>query len=152
MKKIWIFLLVLILNGCSKVAIVNEREREAIHVTISGMVEKPATYELAQGSTLDDLLELALPLENADLSTLSASMPLYEGDVIEIKEKGCTCISINTASQEELMRITGVGEKTAQAIMNYRNEYGQFKRVEELMNIKGIGEKKLAKMRSEICL
>lgn len=147
-----ILLACLLLFGCTKVEFINEDDSETISVSIEGMVEFPNTYVLKKGSTLEDLLNEAIPLNNADMSILTLDMPLYEGDTIYIREINNKCIYINSATMEELMEITGIGEKTAQAIVEYRNTYGIFKKIEELMNIKGIGEKKLAKMRDEICL
>ena len=48
-------------------------------------------------------------------------------------------ININTATPEELSSLPGVGEKTAQRIVEYREEYGYFKSVEEITAIKGVG-------------
>ena len=53
-------------------------------------------------------------------------------------------ININTATVEELMQLKGVGEKLAQAIIDYREENDLFKNVVDLENIKGIGPKILA--------
>ena len=50
-------------------------------------------------------------------------------------------IELNTATAEELMQINGVGEVTADAIVEYAQTVG-FKKVSDLMNINGIGEKK----------
>lgn len=57
---------------------------------------------------------------------------------------GSLCIDLNTATAEELMRLPGLGEKTAAAILAYRMSHNGFDSVEELLLIDGIGEKKLA--------
>jgi len=56
-------------------------------------------------------------------------------------------IDINSADQDTLVQVKGIGEKTAQSIIDYRKKNGSFKDVDELMNIKGIGEKKLKKLK-----
>ena len=50
-------------------------------------------------------------------------------------------ININTATASELMELDGIGEVRAQAIIDYRNKYGDFQRIEDIMAVKGIGEK-----------
>ena len=61
-------------------------------------------------------------------------------------------IDINTADIEELDKIPGVGEATANKILNYREENGQFKSIEEIKNVNGIGEKKFENMKELICV
>jgi comEA protein len=51
-------------------------------------------------------------------------------------------ININKASSEELEAIPGVGEVTAQSIIQYRADYGSFQDLEDLKKIRGIGDKK----------
>lgn len=63
------------------------------------------------------------------------------------KEPATKSIDLNSASKEELMRISGIGEKTAENILAYRDKKGKFKTLEELMNVKGIGEAKFAKFK-----
>ncbi len=58
------------------------------------------------------------------------------------------CISINYASSTDLQKLTGVGEKTAELIIESR----PYSKVSELLNVKGIGEATLEKIEKEICL
>lgn len=59
-------------------------------------------------------------------------------------------ININTATSSELQTITGIGPSTSEKIISYREEHGQFKKIEEIMNVSGIGEKTFAKFKSKI--
>lgn len=59
-------------------------------------------------------------------------------------------ININTASREELQKITGVGHIIAQHIIDYRNQNGPFRTIEDIKNVSGIGEAKFQKMKDEI--
>lgn len=53
-------------------------------------------------------------------------------------------ININTATAKELMMIPGIGEITAQHIVDYRNQNGLFASINELVCVSGIGEKRIA--------
>lgn len=59
-------------------------------------------------------------------------------------------VNINTASAEELMSLTGIGPTKAQAIVDYRTNFGNFTSIDQLTNVSGIGEKTLAKIRDDI--
>ena len=60
-------------------------------------------------------------------------------------------VNINTADKETLSAaISGVGEKKAEAIIQYRKENGPFKSVDELTEVKGIGEGILEKNRENL--
>lgn len=59
-------------------------------------------------------------------------------------------VDLNTATVEQLQAVNGIGEKTAEAIVAYRNEHGAFASVDDLVNVKGIGVKKLAAIRPMI--
>lgn len=59
-------------------------------------------------------------------------------------------ININTADAEELDTLEGIGAKTAEAIINYRNASGTFKTVNELCEVPGIGTSTLNKIREYI--
>jgi competence protein ComEA len=59
-------------------------------------------------------------------------------------------ININKATKAELSQLTGIGEKYAERIIEYRNKNGNFKKIEDLLNVKGIGEKTLLKNKDKL--
>lgn len=59
-------------------------------------------------------------------------------------------VNINTASAGELATLKGVGAKTAQAIVDYREMFGRFESVDDLTKVKGIGDKTLEKNRHRL--
>ena len=49
-------------------------------------------------------------------------------------------LKINSASVEDIYsRLKGIGPKTAQAIVDYRDQYGPFESIEDLLDVRGIG-------------
>ena len=59
-------------------------------------------------------------------------------------------MNINTAGEEELMTLTGIGEAKAAAIIRHREENGAFETIEELMEISGIKEGVFEKIKEQI--
>ena len=59
-------------------------------------------------------------------------------------------VNLNTATVAQLESLPGIGVKTAERIIEYRQKNGNFKKVEELMNVKGIGEKSFLKLKSRL--
>lgn len=67
-----------------------------------------------------------------------------------MQQKQTSKINLNTAHESELITLSGIGIKTAQAIVAYRREQGRFASVDELVQVRGIGEKTLAKNRARL--
>ena len=59
-------------------------------------------------------------------------------------------VNLNTASATEIASLPGIGPKTAELIVQYRQKNGSFKKIEEIMNVKGIGEKTFLKLKDRI--
>ncbi len=125
-----------------------------ITVTIEGEVESPGQYTLPAYSHLQDLLELAVVKETADLSTVNPGMILKDRDIVILPaaDRPAGRVSINTASREELCTLPGIGPATADKIIAYRETNGFFRTLDELMNVKGIGQKKYEQIIDQICL
>ena len=56
-------------------------------------------------------------------------------------------LDINQVTEDELLLITGIGQATAEKILDLRQKLGRFRDIKQLMEIKGIKEKKLAEIR-----
>ena len=61
-------------------------------------------------------------------------------------------VNINTATEDELQELQGIGPVLAKRILEYRQENGNFEQLEDLKNVSGIGEKTFEKIRSQITL
>ena len=85
------------------------------------------------------------PLSSSDMST--ASLSAASGTA---KNSSSGLININTATASQLTALNGIGETKAAAIVEYREQYGDFGSVDELLNVPGIGEKTLANIRGQI--
>lgn len=75
---------------------------------------------------------------------LSDTFEYVKKDIFALTEKS---INLNTAGVSELVKLPGIGEKTAEKIILLRNERNGFKRLDELMDVKGIGEVKFNKIK-----
>lgn len=71
-------------------------------------------------------------------------------DISDSKPSGK--ISLNNASLKELTNLTGIGEKKAQAIIEYRNQNGGFKSIEEITKVSGIGKSTYEKIKDQLTL
>lgn len=133
-----------------------------IYVDVKGEVHHPGVYQMKAENRVKDLIEAAggfTPL--ADDQKLNLAQLLDDQMVIVVPKKGEEVnselaqaptphkkevgkegkVNINTATVEELKTLKGIGEKKAEAIIEYRKKNGSFKNKEELMKVRGIGKK-----------
>ena len=61
-------------------------------------------------------------------------------------------ININNSTIEELVLLPGIGEKTAENIVAFRNKNGKFRKINDLIKVPGIGSKKLDKIKKHIII
>ena len=113
-------------------------------IYIGGAVANPGIYSLKEGDTLQTLLSDAGVEPDADLSHIEIYVP-REGETASFQK-----IDINRAEPWLLEALPGIGEVTAQAIVDYRSQNGPFKRIEDLLKVSGIGQGTLDKIKDYI--
>ena len=130
-----------------------------IFVDIKGAVKKPGVYQMKAGDRVKDAIDAAGGLTaEADSQKVNLAQRVEDQMVIVVPKvgeeseaipAGATSketskegkVNINTATVEELKTLKGVGEKKAEAIIEYRKKNGSFKTKEDLMKVRGIGKK-----------
>ena len=73
-----------------------------------------------------------------------------EGGSGQQKETVSEKVNINTATKDQLMTLTGIGEVRAEDIIAYRQEHGPFRQIEDIMQVSGIKEAAFAKIKDDI--
>lgn len=90
-----------------------------------------------------------LPADTVTADTVG-SIESDQGD--SPSQEDITAININTADEETLQELPGVGPVYSRRIVAYREEHDGFNSVEELIEIKGIGEKTLEKLKPLVAI
>lgn len=128
---------------------------DSIKVEIKGAVASPGIYDIAWNGDVQALVDAAGGLaDTADRDSVNFSRILRDREVVVIPEaqlQQALRVSINSADQEELTLLPGIGPSTAQKIIEYRS-VTPFSQLEDIMNVKGIGEKTFDKIKDSICL
>jgi len=75
---------------------------------------------------------------------------IISGRQIEKAIKDSKIININTAPEDEVIKLRGIGPALAKTIVEYRIKHGAFRTKEELKNIKGIGQSKYENIKDNI--
>lgn len=145
------------------------KNEQNIKVHVSGAVNNPGVVELKVNSRINDAIDSAGGLKSdAYIDEINLAYILEDGMKIYIpnvnekeqETKGNSSyivsasetkkeeqinkkkININTASQDELETLPGIGPSIAVKIINYRKENGKFESIEDIQKVNGIGDSK----------
>ncbi len=142
-----------------------------ILVDVSGAVNQPGVYALQPDSRVKDALAAAGGLSaEADLVRVNQAKKLRDGEKLIVPTINQTItpneinsaapgepiqetsieagpVNVNTASQQELETLPGIGPSRAQDMITYRDTKGPFQTVEDLLNVPGIGEVTLERLK-----
>ncbi|MCX7977067.1 MAG: helix-hairpin-helix domain-containing protein [Bellilinea sp.] len=142
----------------------------AIHIT--GQVANPGVYHLPPNSRVEDAIRAAGGLSNqANLDQINLAARLNDGQKLYIPsnsedstitpsepvspsgdptEMFPEIIDLNSATQQELESLPGIGPSKASEIIAYRQKVGRFVTIEEIQNVPGIGSVLFEKIRPYI--
>lgn len=156
----------------------SDEEKVVVHVI--GEVNNPGVVTLPEGSRIIDAINMAGgKTEEADLSKINLAYIVEDGTQIYIprinenlnqvnlisdgagigviindsnmeENKVEVKVNINTANKEKLETLPGIGETTAQKIIDYRETNGKFKTIEDIKNVSGIGDAKYESLKDKI--
>jgi len=122
-------------DGSTEAKYIDYTKEDSLFALYSGINSE---YD-PEDSTLNSNLEI-----KKRVLELSDTIAYVKKDYSSLTEKS---INVNTAGVDELTKLPGIGVKTAEKIIQLRNERGKFRRLEELMDIRGIGEVKFGKIK-----
>lgn len=152
-----------------------DQRKSSIYVYICGAVKNPGVYELEDGSRVYQLVDMAGGMKKkADTQSVNLAETVTDGEMVRIPEiskagaapsneggsdsaeqNGSVSeekVNINTASKEQLMTLTGIGETRAEQIIAYRTAQGDFRKIEDIMKVDGIKEGTFAKLKDSIAV
>ena len=143
-------ILLLFLCACS-VNIIEPNENKTIEIQVLDLNQKILNFNVPLYSKLSVVLDKIDCLE-CDMSLFNPEMILKQNDLIVLYPITDKRTSINQANLEELQELPGIGPSIAQKIIDYRNEYGFFQKLDDIMRIKGIKNALFNKIKEHIRL
>ena len=142
----------------------------SMYVDISGAVKAPGVYEVKKDTRLFQVIEMAGGFtDDADADSVNRASFVEDGQKVIIPVKGSGeaadpssvsgassvgitsqgLVNINTASQDELKTLNGIGDVIAERIIEYRSS-NAFRSKEDIMSVKGIGKGIYEKIKDRI--
>jgi competence protein ComEA len=128
-----------------------------IVVSVVGHVPAPGLVTLPDGARVADAVRAAGGASDEDSLALNMARRLADGEQVYVgvpapPEPGPAAakpakIDLNAASTSQLDDLPGVGEVTAQRIVEWRGEHGRFTSVEQLRQVDGIGDTRFARLK-----
>ena len=148
-----------------------------VKVDIKGAINNPGVYEMDNTSVLNLSKKLTDEMVIIVYTKAEIADQEQKATVVKYIEKECNCpsiqndaclynkntttnpdssntvngkININTADVAELQNLNGIGESKAKAIIEYREQNGNFKSIDDLKNVSGIGDTVYNKIKDNI--
>lgn len=125
--------------GLIELDIENSRLKNAIDLC-GGLLDDADENKINLAKKLSDEDRVHVPLigENTEVEIMEMNNGSEKGKV-----------NINNCSKEELMTLPGIGDITSEKIIDYRED-NRFNSIEDLMMVSGIGEKKFEAVKDVI--
>lgn len=148
------------------------------YVDIKGAVNKPGLYQVTASMRVADVIQLAQGMQpQADAQQINLAAEVTDQQVIYVPAKGEQApavappvvqstgptggtptsdhaatdkVNLNTADVAALQTLSGIGQKKAEKIIDYRQQHGNFKTIDDLKNVSGFGEKTVAKYKDQL--
>lgn len=121
------------------------------YVVLEGEFQTLGKYVFTGHKLVCDIIKEVGVKDNANMKALTLDMEVMDESRLYLPPVQENCVSLNHASQDELMTLKGIGEKTALKIIDYRQTQ-PFLKIEDIMNVSGIGEKTYLRLREYLCL
>ena len=118
-----------------------------------GIEKVPTTYEELKDAAAKEALNQAEPVVDGQMIKVpdqETYLLQQTGSADSAAETEDGRINLNTASKEQLMTLSGIGESKAETIISYREKNGAFQTIEDLMNIPGIKNGVFEKIKDNI--